>query len=450
VLCAWKSWDGSFIDFCEHVQQSWRVPFGRTLIAGILEAHGVRLPRRRPGRSPDEEALRSSFETFFAGAQWVGDGTAIEIVIDGEVFTFNLELMVDTHSGAFVGVSIRDEEDSRAVIEALNDGVRTTDHAPLCVLLDNKPSNHTDDVDAALGDTLRMRSTTKRPQNKAHVEGAFGLFQQSAPPLELTVYGSRGRDLARQLAALGIQIWARAFNHRPRRDRGGRSRVELYRDDEPSDEQIAEARNALEQRVRQQERARQTREARQDPVVRNTLDEAFKRLDLPDPERHIRNAIARYPLDAIVDGIATFEGKLSADTLPKGVDARYLLGIVRNLAAKNEGREIAEALLRERLAARDRMLAELQRARDEARNTIVPRDLLPTFVDRALDSGHRLDTLFWLDAVADIIRERPHDDLVALFRSTARRIHAAFRIPQRQRLDAVRIVASKLVPLVAP
>jgi hypothetical protein len=448
VLAVWKTWHGSFVDFCDHLQRHWRLSFGRSLIAHILEVHGVRLPRRRPGRSPDEEALRGSFQTFFAGAQWVGDGSAINVVIDGELITLNLELMVDPYSGAFVGISIGDEEDSRAVIDAFDDGVQTTGSAPLAVLLDNKPSNHTDVVDEALGDTLRMRSTQGRPQNKAHVEGAFGLFEQSVPALELDVYGVSERELAKQLLELVAKTFARAGNHRSRPDRNGRSRAQLYRDSEPSEQQIADARAALEERMRKQQLARQTREARQDPVVRKILDEAFERLALSDPERHIRGAIARYPLDAIVDAIATFEGKRGAGTLPEGVDARYLLGIVRNLANQNEGREIAEALLRQRVAARDHALATLERVLDDARDAIAdPYKLVSFAVDQALDSERRLDTLFWLDAAADVVGDLPDGDQAELFRHAARRIHAAFRVTYRERLDAVCIIASKLVPL---
>jgi len=62
-----------------------------------------------------------------------------------------------------------------------------------------------------------------------------------------------------------------------------------------------------------------------------------------DPEGNIRSAIARYPLGAIVNGIAIFQGKRDARTLPDGVDARYLLGIVKNVSANNEGLKIIAA-----------------------------------------------------------------------------------------------------------
>ena len=107
VLDAWPRWKGGFLGFCAHVQGELRVPFGRDLVARILEVHGLRPRAHRDGRTPDEIATRGAFRTFFAGAQWVGDGMQVPVVIDGRRFTFNLELDVDTHSGAFVGASVR-------------------------------------------------------------------------------------------------------------------------------------------------------------------------------------------------------------------------------------------------------------------------------------------------------------------------------------------------------
>jgi len=73
------------------------------------------------------------------------------------------------------------------------------------------------------------------------------------------------------------------------------------------------------------------------------LDDAFARLGLLDPTRHIRDAIACYPRDAIVDAIAIFTGKRTAGTLPDGVDARYLLGIARNVPHLHQADPITEA-----------------------------------------------------------------------------------------------------------
>ena len=180
VLVEWDAWEGGFVAFCDHVAEHLRVPFRRTAIAAILAAHGVRLRRRREGRSPDEKALHESFETFFSGAQWVADGTSVVVRFFDQAFAFNVELNVDAHSGAFTGASIRDEEDSAALIQSVEDGKATTGAPPLAELVDNRPSNLTPEVRDALAaeGTLLIPATRARPQNKgcaSHCTSSVGL-----------------------------------------------------------------------------------------------------------------------------------------------------------------------------------------------------------------------------------------------------------------------------------
>lgn len=443
ILAAWTTWQGPFTRFCDYVSRELRIPYGRTFIASILTLHGVRLPRRRPGRSPDELALRRAFVTFFPGAQWIGDGMQVPVEVNGERFTFNLELDVDGYSAAIVGADVGAEEDSAAVIGALRDGVRTTGAPPLALLLDNRESNHTDEVDAALGDdTMKIRATLGRAQNKAHVEGAFGLFQQTAPPLRLAA--ETPDELARQALVLAVTTWARTLNHKPRNDRGGRSRVELYRDDKPTADQVAAAKQALEARRRQQEQAHQTLRAREDPIVRDVIDREFERLGLVDPDGTIKRAIARYPLDAILPGIAIFEGKRDAHTLPDDAGARYLLGIVRNVAQRREHRAMTDALIRLRIEARDAALTPLESIhRHILRDVAGATDRIDAFLRLALDAEPLLDHRFWLRAVADVIAAELASNQISLFQHAARRIRSAYRVHHERRQDAIIFLAEQ-------
>jgi hypothetical protein len=445
VLDAWSRWQGSFLDFCEHVRRDLHVPFGRDLVRRILEIGGQRKAGRRAGRGSDELALRGAFRTHFPGAQWVGDGMTVPVVVDGQRFVFNLELNVDAHSGAFVGASVRDTEDSAAVVEAFRSGLATTGAPPIALLLDNKPSNHTTEVDAALRDTIRIRATPERPQNKAHVEGAFGLFSQTLPPLVLETRAG-AYDLARGFFSVVVAVWARTTNHRPRKDRGGRSRLDLY-SDAPTDEQIEQARRDLRELCERQELARRTLEARRRPEVLALLDEYFARLGLLDPQRHLRIAIAGYPRDAIVDGLLIFDAKRRANTLPDGADARYLLGIVKNVAAKTEGEILAETLYDGRLAMRDRFLAPLRAERDALRAEPNVLRVILACVEKATATPSNLERTFWLDALVDVLREQPASDRRPRFLHAARLIEATFALPPRERHDAVRYVADRVVPL---
>jgi len=446
IMEQWSSWHGSFTGFCSHIREHCRINYGNTAISAVLEQYGMRAPCKRRGRSPDEKALRGAFETFFPGAQWQGDGSPIRVQIAGEVHSFNLELMVDSHTDAPVGVSVRDAEDSEAVVEAFNHGVQTTGAPPLATLLDNRPSNHTDQVDEGLGDTKRMRSTKGRAQNKPHAEGAFGLFSQVVPPLVVAALSTK--EAARQMLQIVAETWARTLNHRPRKDRKGRTRFDLYTQQTPTPEQVEQARDALEQRRKQQELAHKTAQARQDPFVRRILDEAFARLELLDPKGSIRAAIARYPLDAVINGIATFEAKRHARTLPEGATGRYLLGIVRNIAQQDEGLRITEALVQARLEAKDYLLAPLRTALDAILRAVAePQVVLNSLLSRIFTADRQLDRLFWLNAVAEHICSQPQAQHAQLLRTVARRIHATFAIPYRERQQAVRFLANRVLQL---
>lgn len=446
LLTLWSTWKGGFAAFCRHANEDWRLPFRRTLIASILAAHGVRFAKRRSGRSPDEDALRGQFLTYFPNAQWVGDGALVTATVDGQTFPFNLELIVDPCSGAFTGVAVTDTEDAAAVIAAVQDGQAETGATPLSVLLDNKPSNHAEEVKLALKPAEIERSTPYRPQNKAHIEGGFGLFRQVAPALAILTGDPRA--LARTLIELVVVTWARTLNHRPRTETGGRTRVERHLDHEPTPEEIDAARAALRERLHRQEKARATLAARQDPHVRAALTEAFARFGFVDPDGALLDAVARYPLDAVIEGIAVATAKRNAGTWPVDADARYLLGIVRRIAEERELWELALALWEERKRARDRALDAAEHAKDtidEDADCVEAR--LTAYIDRALKTSRRIDRFFWLGAAADAMAEEEEGLHPPLFRLAARRIAATHVVPHKERAAAIRFLAARVLPV---
>jgi len=342
---------------------------------------------------------------------------------------------------------VRDNEDGAAVAEAFADGVATTGAAPIAQLLDNRPSNHTDEVVSTLGDTLKIRRTPGRPQNGAHVEGAFGLFQQMAPGITLET-GS-DRELARQALILVVMTWARTLNQRPRRDEDGRSRARRYNEDTPTSEEVEAAKAALVERLRKQELARITRKARLDPITREILDRAFERLELMDPDGVIRDAIAGYPLDAVLAGLAIFEAKRERGTLPDDAGGLYLKGIVRNIADEDEGIAVAEKLWQARRDAGDLVLSRLDKNREHHElEAPDPMDLVRRFVDLAMATERALDRAFWLRAIADTITEQPSEQHRAIFAIAVRRIQATHRVHKKQRNAATRRLAAMCQPIV--
>lgn len=223
----------------------------------------------------------------------------------------------------------------------------------------------------------------------------------------------------------------------------------MYRDAAPSPDEIAQARARFAERLRQQARAQETAERRADPVARAALDDAFARLGLADPDAHLRIAILSWPLDAVLAGVAIFEGRAKRGTLPDGVDARYLRGIVKNVAQEAESFAIAELLLAERLRARDRALQPLvdAQAHLDEDDQADPEWLVRAYVDRAAKAARRLDRFYWLRATADVVREQLETDQRPLLRLAARHISATHRLPKPDRDAAIRFLFAKAVPV---
>jgi len=176
------------------------------------------------------------------------------------------------------------------------------------------------------------------------------------------------------------------------------------------------------------------------------LAEAFERLGFDDPSGRLLTAIASFPLEAIVNGLAIYEGRLRAGTLPQDVDARYLRGIIRNLAGEAELYETSEALLRLRLRTHDLMLAHLAVQRDQLEeDPDDPLALVVEMVDRALKATRSIDRTFWLLATADILNADvdPQQGL----RVAARRISTTHSVPLHRRHAALRLLHAKVRPL---
>lgn len=125
------------------------------------------------------------------------------------------------------------------------------------------------------------------------------------------------------------------------------------------------------------------------------------RLGLLDPQRSVRVAIAGHSLHAILAGISIFDAKLTAKTLPDGVDAGYLLGIVKNVDAQTEGEAFARSLYDLRIEMRDRMLAAMVADRDAVVANSDVNHVIAECVDRALETDRPLRRTFWLDSLAE-------------------------------------------------
>ena len=434
ISSIWLSWKGSFQAFCQMLRGEYRLKCGDTYIGNLLQSIGL---RERKKQTPVEAPWSSNtFRLFFPGAQWLGDGTSLAVHWGDQIFVFNLEALHDPASDALVGFHVSDSEDEEALRFAYKAGLETTGSPPLSVSLDNKPCNHSPEAKAALGDTIVLRSTSGRGQAKAPLEGHFGLFQQAMPPLNIT--GQTPKEMARCALELVLTAWSRGRHGKPRRKLKGLTPAETYTRSKPTPEETKEALDWIHELQRRQERARATREARSDPVRLQLLTQGLAKLNIPDPDRRLAVALARYAPEAIADGLATFRSKLDLDTIPPDADhGRYLGGIIRNINTRMELERTSGYLLEQRIRLHDLTLAPLEGAAHRLRSELSPLDLPQAFTDRALKAECLIDFRFWAEAAAKGVLALPPDQRAELYKPLCRRIAASFKTYRERRADLI-------------
>ncbi len=441
VADLWQTWDSSFLAFCQMLRTEQRLPYGATFIGNFLQAVGLR--DRRPHTPTEAPWSSGTFRILFPGAQWLGDGTAIPVRWGDELFFFNLEVIQDVASDALVGFAVTDVEDEEAVRLAYEAGLATAGSGPFGLSLDNRPSNHTAGVAAAIGTTTLLRSTPGRGQAKAPLEGAFGLFQQALPPLVLSDLSPR--EMARSAFEYGWICWCIGRNGKPRKRLKDLTPAQAYSEARPTPEQVQAAKDWILELKRREQRAQLTREARQDPARLELLTQGLAELGIPDDECRLALALACYAREAILRGLSIFRAKQALGTLPADADpGAYLGGIIRQLNTQLELERYSDYLIEQRLRLNDLTLAPLQRAAEQLRRQL-PADELPrAFVDHALIARWEVDVRFWGREAQGALAGLPAAVRGPLYQSLSRRIAATFKTDRGRRADLIARLAEGL------
>jgi len=360
--------------------------------------------------------------------------------LNGQRFVFNLEAICDVDSSAVTGIHVSDAEDEAALLAAYDHGVRTAGDKPLSITVDSRPSNHTAAVHASVAPTVVLPATPGRGQAKATVEGTFGLFSQTAPPLRVS--GHEPRDVARSILALVALTWCWARNGKPRERLGGLSPAQHHHQARPTPEQIDAAKAHIAELRRRYELAQQTAERRADPIRRALLDEQLDKLGIPDPDGRIAVGLCRYSTDAIVRGLATFAAKREMGTVPADADpARYLGGIIRNLHDRTELDKTAQRLLELRIRQRDLCLDALEADLCRVNETSPPDDRPIHLVQRSLDAERTIDFRFYARAASQALADLSPQTATSLYPRLVRQVAGSFSVDKRRREDLIASLA---------
>jgi hypothetical protein len=441
IVAEYERWQGSMPAFVDHLR-GLGLRYGRQMVTQILHLCAARKILRR---QPPKPAARGSTFRPPPGVQWVSDGKKLDVVVDDQKIRLCWQPSADVGSTASVGSVVRVEEDTEGVRSSVADGIETTGQAATFLLLDNKACNTSPDLAQKLAPgTTVMHSTLGRGQNKAVIEGQFGLFSQDLGPVIATVDTSSPQSIALTVADAVTRAYATGRNHRPRR-RDGRTPYELYRDANPSPAQLRAATERL-HAIKERTDARNAREqARLDPAVQATIEQACQRFAFAD-DGDMPISLRTLSLEAIQSAIALYAAKQQAQSLsPDAAGIRYFAGIARNCQYEREllffEQELACQL--ERTGAIVTEHLERKAASFASRD---PSANLHAIVGELLAVTAPLAQVFWRGRF-EAQAARLHQDLrPALRRSLCERIRRRFSATKRHRQQLIDLVVPALAP----
>jgi hypothetical protein len=438
IVTEYESWHGSLPAFVGHLR-SLGLRYGRQMVTQILHLAAARKLLRRP---PPKPAARGATFRPPPGIQWTSDGKQVDVVVDDQTFRVNWQPTVDVGSTATVGSVVRPQETTEGVRTSFAEGVKTTGVPAVALLLDNKACNKSPALaEEVAPDTFVMHSTPGRAQNKAVVEGGFGLFSQALGPVIATVDTSTTEQIALCVAGAVTRAYAQGRNHHPRQ-RDGRTPYELYRDANPSPKETAAATEhllAIKERIDSRE-ARQ--QARLDPAVPATIEQACQRFGFFD-DGDVAISLRTLPLATIQSAIAIYAAKQQAQSLPEGAGIRYFAGIARNCQHERELRLFEQELVAQLERTGKIVNAHLERKA----SSFAPLDLAPrllAIVRELLAVTAPVAQVFWRRHFQTEAALAPQARRPALRRCLCERIRRHFAATKQHRQQLVDLIVRTL------
>jgi hypothetical protein len=442
IVAEYERWQGSMPAFVDHLR-GLGLRYGRQRVTQILHLAAARKILRRP---PPKPAARGSTFRPPPGVQWVSDGKQLDVVVDDQTIRICWQPSSDVGSTATVGSVVRPEEDTEGVRRSVADGKKTTGAPASALLLDNKACNTSPALAAELSpDTFVMHSTLGRGQNKAVIEGQFGLFSQTLGPVIATIDTSSPKSIALCVGEAVTRAYAQGRNHHPRQ-RDGRTPYELYRDANPSPAELHAATERL-RAIKERIDARNAREqARLDPAVQATIAQACQRFGFVD-DGDIPMSLRTLSLEAIQSAIAIYAAKQQAQNLsPEADNIRYFAGIARNCQYEREllffEQELALQL--ERTGA---IVTDLLERKAASFATCDPSARLYAIVGELLAVTAPVAQVFWRARLEAEAKRLPHALRPPLRRSLCERIRRRFSATKAHRQRLIDLLVRALAPL---
>ena len=270
-------------------------------------------------------------ERFAPHAVWGTDGKLMKIVINGEIFRFIWQCLIDYKSTVIVGGLVGESETTENLLDAIRKSKETTGVAPMAIVIDGRLSENLPAIRSYLDEMgiEIVRTYPGNPKSNGIVEGNFSIFEKWVGG-EVIINGDTTEELSLSFAKVLTDVFTQLRNNQPRRGLGQKTANEV----------LAEApRLSIEEestiRSKIQALANRFKNDQAVPIISEQKAQAIEQaiaVTLPPDAEMFRKRLmpSVFTCDLILDAIAIFK-KQQAKYPEKAFNHAYFGGILRNL-----------------------------------------------------------------------------------------------------------------------
>lgn len=264
-------------------------------------------------------------------AVWGTDGKQMTIIINGEIFRYVWQCLIDYKSTVIVGGLVGESETTENLLEAIKRSKARTGIAPMAIVIDGRLSENLPAIRSYL-DEMGIEIIRTYPGNAKSngiVEGNFSIFEKWVGG-KVVINGDTPAELSLSIANVLTDVFTQLRNNQPRRALSQKTANETLAE-APS--LSAEMKSIIQAKIRALANRFQNEQAV--PLVceakAQAITQAIAAVAPPDPETfRKRLSSSMYTYDLILDAIAIF-AKQRAKHPEKKFDHTYFGGILRNL-----------------------------------------------------------------------------------------------------------------------
>ena len=434
----WRCWHGATRHFFRHAAEKFHISIAQ--VERVLRLLGA--ISRRP-RKPFR--FRGETHALAPGNMLVTDGKHIDVLLASDQrLHFNWQAIVDQATGCDTAVVVNHEECAAGVAEAFKLSAYTAlgGAFPHALLHDGKPCYSEASLVQLIQETgcSMIKASPYKPENKAIIEGAFGLYEQRVGTIQLD--DSSTQSLVRSAVQEIIRAYTSATNSVPRIELDGKSRLAVLSEFCPSLEQQQRDLAFLERLKADHDRPPRRPP---DPSALVLLDTVFHRLNILDldPDCSLRRYLASFDSAAIRRAAAVVANKLARSDLDLRYVHRYLTKLVQSFHDEIDLERAADELLILCQAQNESWTCSEQRDLQLLYDSLNQHDLTCAIAENAAHGGIPLKAAFWKNALLDLLTSAPQ-----LIATAKKHLIRLFEAPFNSRLALIDLISALQTGLV--